>query len=302
MTILSKINKYGGTLLFKSPNTFTYSVFNYFYNKYIVNLEGADDEIKFFHENGYLKPKLNFKTEVNQLMETLDENRTIRNESSTKFLLNDSSKEIVRNILKSTKFQIFKDKLEKYFNLKMHLINVVAKRNYPLDKNKEHNTNIYSNNYHADYYLMNYFKMFINLQDVDESQGPMNLYSKKNSKRFIAFNNYKDRGNYKIKNEKELGVVKNTGSKGDLFLCSTPQCLHRASSPEIGKKRDMLFLTFAVTAETDNSKDDLLSFENNFYEDVWSNGSTLRKSLCKPKSARKQISLLTKFIKNKIKK
>ena len=102
-------------------------------------------------------------------------------------------KEIVRNILKSTKFQIFKDKLEKYFNLKMHLINVVAKRNYPLDKNKEHNTNIYSNNYHADYYLMNYFKMFINLQDVDETQGPMNLYSKKIQKRFIAFNNYKDR-------------------------------------------------------------------------------------------------------------
>ena len=25
--------------------------------------------------------------------------------------------------------------------------------------------------------------MFINLQDVDETQGPMNLYSKKNSKK-----------------------------------------------------------------------------------------------------------------------
>ena len=30
MSILSKINKFGGTLLFKSPNTLTYSVFNYF--------------------------------------------------------------------------------------------------------------------------------------------------------------------------------------------------------------------------------------------------------------------------------
>ena len=110
----------------------------------------------------------------------------------------------------------------------MHLINVVAKRNYPLDKNKEHNTNIYSNNYHVDYYLMNYFKMFINLQDVDESQGLLNL-PKKIQKDLLHLIIMKQR-NYKIKNEKELGVVKNTGSKGDLFLCSTPQCLHRASS------------------------------------------------------------------------
>ena len=137
----------------------------------------------------------------------------------------------------------------------------MVSRNLPLDKKIEHNTNIYSNNYHVDYYIMNYFKMFINLQDVDETQGPMNLYSKKNSKKFVTANNYKDRSNYNLKNEKELGVIKNTGSKGDLFICSTPQCLHRASSPEIGKKRDMLFLTFAATIESENSNQDLLSFE-----------------------------------------
>ena len=61
------------------------TAYSIIYNKYIVNLEGADDEIKFFHENGYLKPKLNFKTEVNQLMETLDENRTIRNNPQLNF-------------------------------------------------------------------------------------------------------------------------------------------------------------------------------------------------------------------------
>ena len=61
MSILYKINKYSGTYLFSTPNTLTYSLFNYLYNKFIVNLSGADDEIKFFHENGYLKPNLNFK-------------------------------------------------------------------------------------------------------------------------------------------------------------------------------------------------------------------------------------------------
>ena len=73
----------------------------------------------------------------------------------------------------------FKNKIEKYFNLKMYLINAVVQRNLPLDKKIEHKTNVYSNNYHVDYYIMNYFKMFINLQDIDETQGPMNFYSKK---------------------------------------------------------------------------------------------------------------------------
>ena len=48
MSILYKINKYSGTYLFSTPNTLTYSLFNYLYNKFIVNLSGADDEIKFF--------------------------------------------------------------------------------------------------------------------------------------------------------------------------------------------------------------------------------------------------------------
>ena len=301
MSILSRVNKYGGTFLLGSPNTLTYSLFNYLYNKYVVNLKEADDEIKVFHKNGYLKPNLNFKDEVAKLIETLDENRSIKNKGYIQFLLDENSINIIRNILKSSKFQILKNKFEKYFNLKMYLINAVVQRNLPLDKEIEHKTNVYSNNYHVDYYIMNYFKMFINLQDVDETQGPMNLYSKKNSKKFISLNNYKNRTKYNLNNEKELGVIKNTGSMGDLFVCSTPQCLHRASSPEKGKKRDMLFLSFAVTSESDNSSQDLLSFENNFYDDIWSHGTHLRKNLCKPKSARKQLYLFKQFIKNRIK-
>ena len=46
MSILSKINKFGGTLLFKSPNTLTYSLFNYFYNKYVINLTKRMKKLK----------------------------------------------------------------------------------------------------------------------------------------------------------------------------------------------------------------------------------------------------------------
>ena len=40
----------------------------------------------------------------------------------------------------------------------------------------------------------------------------------------------------------------------------------------------MLFLTFAATIESENSNQDLLSFEKKFYDDVWSNGDQLRKN------------------------
>ena len=111
MSILSRVNKYGGTFLLGSPNTLTYSLFNYLYNKYVVNLKEADDEIKVFHKNGYLKPNLNFKDEVAKLIETLDENRSIKNKGYIQFLLDENSINIIRNILKSSKFQILKNKI-----------------------------------------------------------------------------------------------------------------------------------------------------------------------------------------------
>ena len=179
MSILYKINKYSGTYLFSTPNTLTYSLFNYLYNKFIVNLSGADDEIKFFHENGYLKPNLNFKKEVLELNNLLDQKSKIDHQNGFTYHLNHNSIEIIKKILSLKKFIDFKNKIEKYFNLNMYLTDVKVTRNFPIDKNFEHKKNIYSNNYHVDYYTINFFKMFINLHDVDDTQGPMNLYSKK---------------------------------------------------------------------------------------------------------------------------
>ena len=91
-------------------------------------------------------------------------------------------------------------------------------RNFPLDKKIEHNTNVYSNNYHVDYYIMNYFKMFINLQDVDETQGPMIFIQKKTQKKFITSNKYKNRSNYELKNEKELESLKTLINRRLIYL------------------------------------------------------------------------------------
>jgi len=138
MSILHKLNKYSGIYLFNTPNTLTYSLFNYLYNKFIVNLSGADDDIKFFHENGYLKPNLNFKKEVLELNNLLDQKSKIDHQNGFTYHLNSNSIEVIKRILNSKKFIDFKNKIEKYFNLNMYLVDAKVSRNFPIDKNFEH--------------------------------------------------------------------------------------------------------------------------------------------------------------------
>lgn len=86
---------------------------------------------------------------------------------------------------------------------------------------------------------------------------------------------------------------------GDLFICNTTQCLHRASSPELGKTRDMLFLTFAVSNIEKETHSDLFFFEKQHFNDLWGNGYNLGKKLCKPKSIKKQLKIFKDFFRNK---
>tara|TARA_B100002052_G_scaffold267242_1_gene265005 strand:+ start:109 stop:1014 length:906 start_codon:yes stop_codon:yes gene_type:complete len=300
MSILHKLNKKSSVYLFNLPNTLTYSLFNYFYNKLITNTQNADDEIKFFHENGFFKPNINFKNEVIHLKSLLETCEKIDRQSEFIYCLNTKIIDAIKIILNSNKFKNLQAKIQRYFNLKMYLIDAKITRILPIEKEIEHKENVYSNNYHVDYYLMNFFKIFINLHDVDESRGPMYFYSKSNSRKFIKFNNYKDRSDYNVKNEKELGLIKNTGLIGDMLVCSTPQCLHRASSPKNDNFRDMLYLSFAVTSDVKNSNSNLFEYEKENYNDIWNCTSYLSKKLCKPKSFVEQIKTFNKILKDKI--
>ena len=45
---------------------------------------------------------------------------------------------------------------------------------------------------------------------------------------------------------------KNTGSAGEMLLCSTTELIHRASNPATGKFRDMIYLNFVAYPTTEN--------------------------------------------------
>ena len=62
--------------------------------------------------------------------------------------------------------------------------------------------------------------MFINLMDVNIDQGPLNIYSKSDTKKFIKLNNYKNRNNYLNQDLKDC-LISNTGKIGESLVANT---------------------------------------------------------------------------------
>ena len=46
-----------------------------------------------------------------------------------------------------------------------------------IQEKKRQKIRIFQYVFHCDYYTMNYFKLFINLQDITENDGPLAFYS-----------------------------------------------------------------------------------------------------------------------------
>ena len=65
------------------------------------------------------------------------------------------------------------ENFSKFYNMGVKLGKIRISRNYPLPKN--YNKEVYSNFFHSDAYTCNLLRVFINLQDVSELEGPMIL-------------------------------------------------------------------------------------------------------------------------------
>ena len=78
---------------------------------------------------------------------------------------------------------------------------------------------------------MTYNKIFINLMDINENDGPLEIIPRENRNLFIKSFNYKHRRNYNLHGDKSL-IKKNIGKLGDCCLFSSPQIFHRAGVPE----------------------------------------------------------------------
>ena len=171
--------------------------------------------------------------------------------------------------------------LSKYYKSNVTINNVQIFRIKNENNLEIQNKEVYSNYFHQDAYLFTYIKIFVNLMDISETEGPLEIVSINNSSKFIKKFKYKDRNKYKY--VEDPIVYKNTGKAGDCFLFSSAQCFHKAGIPN--KHRDIMQIILLASPNTNEKNLDLESIKDVF------EGNDKIASLAKPYSVFSTIKL-----------
>ena len=138
--------------------------------------------------------------------------------------------------------------IKQYYGGNFHVVRVDAWRTYHIPKELQDN-DLISNRWHCDNRKTDRLKLFVNLSDVTENDGPLHLQSIPRTKELIK-QNFKNRLDYGVSNEvmeDPKHVVKCTGTLGSAFFANTTTCLHRAGNPQ--STRDILQFLFRSSKE-----------------------------------------------------
>lgn len=289
--LLSKIQNKLSVKLFNQRLPFAYLLFNYFYRKIIINKQTLKDkDILDFHNLGYVKLNVDFSECIKKYKNSFFLKKN--NDLKKKLLLdlNDKDKynfvlDIKKKLLPELK------KYETYFNCNLVISEIRAFRNYyHKDKNSlkiEH----YANHFHQDGYIMTLNKIFVNLMNIFEDDGPLELVPLNNRARFVKNSNYKDRNNYNLNFDKSL-IVKNTGNIGSALMFSSSQIFHRAGVPK--NYRDTLQIILINVPKNKNIK-----LDNFDYKKLYSDNLKDFSKLSKPYNIFNILNLFFNFYKNK---
>ncbi len=280
------LNKKLGMFFFKNFNLFTYNLFNFFY-KLLISKKKNFLLINNLINSGFEKTNIKIPDEIiNKINDEINKQSIAKENFSKKFLINEKIKIEIDNILNNYLNDLIHE-LEYYYQNKVKLSYSEITRIYEADLDKEYN----SNYFHTDGYLFTMFKVFINLQDVDKSHGPMQLFSLNDSKKFFSLNK-KNIENFRIKPNNDTGINHhlNTGPKGSVSVVMTPEILHKAGNPEKDLKRDILFLEFVVIPK----KNEKIIKDIN--EKNWNGDNHISKIVSKPGSHRELIRSFLSYL------
>lgn len=281
--LFNQLNWFLGIKIFKNANYFTINLYRYFYKKNICNLNILKSKfINNFFSNGFTRLKSIDKKTIEKINNELSlqpvEVNNPRMNNQKNFKITPEIFNLVKKILDYDLNDELK-LIEQYYNQKLILAHLTISRNYETPINFEEKDyhvskekEPYSNFYHTDGYVYNMFKLFINLQDVSENQGPMHLVMKEKAKKFIKNKKYYSRESYlrteDSDKEVEDCIYRNTGKIGDVLMCSTTELIHKAGDVGKGQKRDILFLDFVAKTSDKSQKNMYFYGEEIFKHDV----------------------------------
>lgn len=136
--------------------------------------------------------------------------------------------------------------IEEYYHSYFKVLNVHLYRIFPvpeeLSQNKRYRPYGATGCWHNDGATVESIKVFILIDEVTESNGPMHLIGADETKKIIRrkFYNFEHDGLPGSDFEDKANIVKFTGQAGTVLFANTNTCLHRASVPMVDKRRDML--------------------------------------------------------------
>ena len=240
--------------LFNQRIPITYLLFNFIYKKFFLNKKSDNSELIKFHNSGFLKTEINFKEIIDEYEPNffIDDNKDQSKKSSNIKIKDEYKKAFLTKI--ENKLKPLIEKLENYLKCEVFISQVTMTRNH-YHKDKDNlNVSHYSNHFHQDGYLLNYMKVFVNLMDINEIDGPLEIIPKENKEQFLKSFRYKDMNDYNLSGNKKL-IYKNIGKKGDSFLFSSSQVFHRAGVPDNFRDNMMIILSGVPANSIDKEVD-----------------------------------------------
>ena len=292
---LEKINKNSGILFFNNPNTLYYNIFNKLHKYFIANEKIVDTELKDYIDNGYIKTKINSTDLCNKINTEIKKQKIEKDKYFHDFEISDKMKQDIKYHFNKD-FKNILNKFGNLYNSKVAIAKIRIRRNFHLNNPKNE---VYSNYYHVDHYVYNHFKIFINLMDTKIENGPLHIYSKKDTAKFLKKNKYKNRNNYIDKDLPDILKI-NTGKKGESFIANTTECLHKAGEVKKDHYRDILFITLITVPQKTHQYDDFFYYDKVFPNSIWENNHVKIEKIAKPQSFRQTMKLLISYYKNRI--
>lgn len=140
--------------------------------------------------------------------------------------------------------------LRGYYGAHFKPIRVNMWRNHHVPPEVVEESEVFSNYWHTDPHTTDHVKLFVNLTDVTERDGPFHAITLDDS--YDITKQYKRQRdgvpNGRVEDE-ATEILKFTGDAGSTALCNTTLNLHRAGIPEEGRHRDLLQMVFAPADE-----------------------------------------------------
>lgn len=280
-------------LLFKNQNYFLYNLFNLSYSLIKCKKKNFNSFLTNFINLGYSKSKKISISEIEDLKIYINKSKKIIKENVVEYDIDAKfEKKLKKFFLRNFSEDIicFQD----YFNSKVFVTHVKIFKNIGYSELIDKNNQYYSENYHTDNYIFTYFKLFINLEEIDQDKGPLHFIPKISAKDFIKRSSYKNRYSYNDKNIDDI-EYKNTGRVGESIFVNTTQNFHRAGIPKSGKSRTVIL--FHLNAVPTNKDSDIFFYHNNLKEKIF-HDDKISKLVSKPQGILKTLKLIKSFILN----